>query len=170
MWCHFDDLRAFQLKSPWGRQEHRKAPITPKGTVMARTLVTTQTLVIFWLFYICTITLRCVTILMMLNWLKILKNNVNLYIYSYFNILHFLHCLIIIWICDRKTVAQKSKMQSHSPSELVYTLKIKKNTYILGKIILKPQKWPNFKFQCIQKWAYKTNLCNYTFTHTPSWL
>jgi hypothetical protein len=42
-------------------------------------------------FTFCGVTSRCVTILMMLKCLKMLKINVNSNIYSYFNILRFLH-------------------------------------------------------------------------------
>jgi hypothetical protein len=63
------------------------------GTVIARTSVTTRTSVTFGCFTFCPITSICVTFLMMLKWLKILKNNVNSNIYSYFNILHFLYSL-----------------------------------------------------------------------------
>ncbi len=58
---------------------------------ITRTSVTTRTSVNFWFFTFCTITSRCVTILMMLKWLKILKKNVNWNIYSYFNITLFIY-------------------------------------------------------------------------------
>ena len=41
-------------------------------------------------------------------------------------------------------------MQSHSPSELVYTLKIKKNTYIFGKIILNPKSDRSLNFNAFR--------------------
>jgi hypothetical protein len=52
-----------------------------------RSLPELRSLLAFFTF--CTLTSRCVTNLMMLKWLKILKNNVNWNIHSYFNILHF---------------------------------------------------------------------------------
>ncbi len=47
-------------------------------------------------FTFCGVTSRCVTILMMLKCLKMLKINLNSNIYSYFNILRFLYFLKII--------------------------------------------------------------------------
>jgi hypothetical protein len=61
-----------------------------EGTVIARTSVITRTSVTFGFFYVLYHNFE------MLNWLNILKNNVNSYIYSYFNILHLLHFWIII--------------------------------------------------------------------------
>jgi hypothetical protein len=53
-------------------------------------------------FTFCGVTSRCVTILMMLKCLKMLKINVNLNIYSYFNILRFLYFLkIFLNLCPK---------------------------------------------------------------------